>query len=83
MLDKKMRTCSLGDAWERVYDPAELFDSESWIPPLFEPVRKSFFNGPQPPQMQFLMLERPLPEHAEVAILVGVHQSLGMFLSCN
>jgi len=68
---------SLGDAWEREYDPAELYDSESWIPPLFEPVRSSFFDGPNPPPMQFMMLERPLPEHAEVALIVGVHQQLG------
>ncbi|KAH9261268.1 hypothetical protein BASA81_000972 [Batrachochytrium salamandrivorans] len=65
------------DAFEREYNPSELFDSESWIPPLFEPLRKSFFDGPQPPPMQFMMLERPLPEHAEVAVLVGVHQVLG------
>lgn len=65
------------ESFERQYDPAELFDSESWIPALFEPVRKSFFNGPQPPPMEFLMLERPLPDHAEVAVLVGVHQALG------
>lgn len=65
------------DAFEREYNPSELFDSESWIPPLFEPLRKSFFDGPQPPPMQFMMLERALPEHAEVAVLVGVHQILG------
>ena len=42
----------LAEEWERDYDPAELFDSEQWIIHLFEPVRKNFYNGPQPPPMQ-------------------------------
>ena len=50
---------------------------EGWIAKLFEPVRKSFFNGPQPPPMQFMMPEKQLPKDAEVALLLGLHQSLG------
>jgi hypothetical protein len=44
---------------------------------LFEPVRKAFFDGPQPPPMQFMMPERALPEDAEVAVLMGLHQNIG------
>lgn len=43
---------ALSDRWERDYDPAELHDSEMWIPPLFEPMRKAFFAGPSPPAIQ-------------------------------
>jgi len=67
----------LTDEWDRTYDPSELFPSESWIPLVFEPVRKSFFDGPQPPSMFFMMPEAALPEDAEVAILLGQHQKLG------
>jgi len=67
----------LADQWERDYDPANLFDSEHWIATLFEPVRKSFFDGPQPPPMQFMMTEKATPEDAEVAVMLGLHQSLG------
>jgi len=45
----------MSDQWERQYDPSELFMSERWIASLFEPVRKSFFNGPQPPAMTFFL----------------------------
>ena len=41
---------------------------ERWIAKLFEPVRKAFFNGPQPPPMQFSMAEK-VPDDAEVAVL--------------
>ena len=68
---------ALDERWERDYDPAELFDSERWIPALFEPIRKAFFDGPSPPAMQFMMLRGPLPECAEVAVLLGIHQQLG------
>jgi thiol-disulfide isomerase/thioredoxin len=67
----------LDERWERDYDPADLFESERWIPALFEPIRKAFFDGPSPPAMQFMMLGGPLPESAEVAVLLGVHQHLG------
>ena len=67
------------DQWERTYDPAELYESEAWLPAIFEPVRQSMFNGRpgQPPPMTFMMPERPLPENAEVAVLMGMHQTLG------
>lgn len=68
---------SLGDQWEREYDPSELFDSEKWIASLFEPVRTNFFNGPNPPPMQFMMPEKAIPADAEVAIILGLHQSIG------
>lgn len=68
---------ALGEKWERDYDPAELHESERWIPPLFEPIRKAFFNGPMPPAMQFMMVGGPLPESVEVAVLLGLHQNLG------
>ena len=67
----------LGDEWDREYDPAELFDSELWIVNLFEPVRKNFFDGPSPPPMQFMLPEKALPEDAEVAVILGLHQKLG------
>lgn len=67
----------MSDVWEREYDPSELFDSEAWIIRLFEPFRKAFFDGPMPPPMQFMMPEQPLPEDAEMAVLLGMHQHLG------
>jgi hypothetical protein len=67
----------MADEWERDYDPAELCDTEQWLVSLFEPVRKSFFNGPQPPPMTFMMPDQALPAEAEVAVLLGVHQKLG------
>lgn len=66
----------LGEEWDREYDPSELEPSERWIAKLFEPVRKSFFNGPTPPPMQFMMAER-VHENAEIAVLIGLHQQLG------
>ena len=68
---------ALSDRWERDYDPAELHPSEAWIPPLFEPVRKAFFDGPNPPALQFMMVPGPLPESADVAVLVGLHPHIG------
>ena len=70
-------TAPVSDEWERQYDPSELFPSERWIESLFEPVRKSFFSGPNPPAMSFLMPDKEIPKHAEVAVLLGEHQSLG------
>lgn len=67
----------LDDEWERDYDPAELADTETWIVGLFEPIRKNFFNGAQPPAMQFLMTSKPAPKDAEVIILLGLNQNLG------
>ena len=38
------KNCSpVDDIWEREYDPGELFESERWIPRIWEPIRKSFF----------------------------------------
>lgn len=67
----------LSGCWERTYDPSELFPTEQWMASLFEPVRKSFFAGPKPPAMSFLLPEHPLHAEAEVAVLVGEHQYLG------
>jgi hypothetical protein len=72
-----MESPALADEWDRDYDPSELFESESWIPPLFEPIRKQFFAGPMPPEMQFLMPEFALPDDAEVAVLLGLSQTMG------
>ena len=75
---KAHKSCpSLGDEWEREYDPGDLFPSEKWIVNLFEPVRKSFFDGPNPKPMQFMLPPTPTPEDAEVAVLLGLHQVLG------
>ncbi|KAJ8602501.1 hypothetical protein CTAYLR_001253 [Chrysophaeum taylorii] len=63
--------------YDREYDPAELFDSELWLPRVFEPVRRAFFDGPVPPSMQFVMHDGALPADAEVAVLFGLHQRLG------
>ena len=59
------------------YDPAEMAETEKWIQTLFEPVRLAFFNGPQPPPMQFLMTDAATPADAEVAVMAGVHQGKG------
>lgn len=67
----------LPDGYDREYDPAELFDSELWLPRVFEPVRRAFFDGPIPPSMQFLMPDSALPAKAEVAVMYGLHQRLG------
>lgn len=67
----------LPDSYDREYDPAELFDSELWLPRVFEPVRRAFFDGPIPPSMQFLMPDSALPAKAEIAVLYGLHQRLG------
>jgi thiol-disulfide isomerase/thioredoxin len=67
----------VGEEWDREYDPAELADTERWIANLFEPIRKSFFDGPSPPPMQFMMTTKATPENAEVAVMVGLHQKLG------
>lgn len=68
-------TPAVADELGRIYDPAELFPSEAWIARVFEPIRESFFAGRSP--TQFMMPEFPLPEDAEVAVLVGLHQILG------
>jgi hypothetical protein len=67
----------VADEWERQYDPSELFASERWIARIFEPIRENFFNGPNPPPMQFMMPERALSDDAEVAVLLGLHQNIG------
>lgn len=70
--------CSpMPDQWERTYDPAELYESEQWLVPIFEPLRQSMFDGPNPPPMSFMMQERPLADGAEVALIMGLHQALG------
>lgn len=40
-------------------------------------MRKAFFDGPQPPAMQFMLTKGPLPEDAEVAVILGLHPTLG------
>lgn len=68
------------DEFEREYDPSLINDSEKWIVNLFEPLRDAFYvqkSPMDPPTMQFLMPERPLPYGAEVAVLLGLHQVLG------
>jgi len=67
----------LGDEWEREYDPSELYESEKWIASLFEPIRTNFFNGPSPPPMQFMMPDKAIPDDAEIAVILGLHQSIG------
>ena len=67
----------MSEQWERQYDPSELFPTEKWVSNLFEPVRRAFFNGPQPPAMTFLMPAQAIPAHAEVVVLLGEHQMLG------
>lgn len=44
---------------------------------IFEPIRQSFFDGQQPPPMQFMMPEKITPPDAEVVVLLGLHQKLG------
>ncbi|KAH8067982.1 hypothetical protein JL721_7202 [Aureococcus anophagefferens] len=68
---------SIPDTYGREYDPSELFESELWIPSVFEPLRRAFFDGPRPAPMQFLLPDDPFPASAEVAELLGLHQRLG------
>ena len=47
---------------------------------IFEPVRDTFFvqKTPfDPPTMQFMITGRKMPPDAEVAVLLGLHQTLG------
>lgn len=67
----------IDDSWDREYDPAELGETETWIVSLFEPIRKNFFNGPNPPPMQFMLPAKQLSADAEVAIILGLHQKIG------
>eukprot|EP01038_Epipyxis_sp_PR26KG_P004458 gene4458-6304_t len=70
--------CSiLGEEWDREYDPGDLGENEGWIPGIFEPIRKNFYSGEQPPPMQFMMSTLPTPANAEVVTLIGLHQKLG------
>eukprot|EP01012_Entosiphon_sulcatum_P009332 TRINITY_DN1521_c0_g2_i1.p1 TRINITY_DN1521_c0_g2~~TRINITY_DN1521_c0_g2_i1.p1 ORF type:complete len:4962 (-),score=1074.52 TRINITY_DN1521_c0_g2_i1:73-14958(-) len=61
---------------DRDYDPGELFPSEQWIVPLFEPVRLALFDDPMNP-VPIMMPDDPLPDHAVVAYLVAVHPKQG------
>ena len=72
---KHKATPPVSDEWERQYNPSELYSSEKWIASIFEPVRRSMYNGPNPPAMTFMMHEQALCEDAEVAVLLGLHQS--------
>ena len=67
----------IDDSWDREYDPAELGETETWITSLFEPIRKNFFSGPNPPPMQFMLPATQLSADAEVAIILGLHQKIG------
>jgi len=60
--------------WDRRYDPAGLFPSENWLPILFEPVRRQFFDGTNP--MEFIMSSLALREEADLAVLIGIHPVL-------
>ena len=68
---------SIPETYGREYDPSDLFDAEDWIPKVFEPVRRAFFDGPSPPPLQFLLPDAALPGDAEVCELLGLHQKLG------
>jgi len=70
------KTPPLPDGYERDYEPGELCANEKWIMRLFEPIRRSFFDGPQPPPLQFIMPTKEYPENCEVATLIGLHPSL-------
>ena len=73
-------SCSpMSDQFEREYNPTELFNSETWIKGIWEPLRDAQYNGRpmQPPAMTFMMQEAPLRETAEVCVLLGLHQKLG------
>jgi len=37
----------------------------------------TLYSGPQPPPMQFMLPEKALPETAEVAVIMGLHQVSG------
>eukprot|EP00808_Paulinella_micropora_P006835 g75373.t1 len=69
-------TAPIPDEFDRDYDPADLAPTEKWILPIWEPVRRSFFAGPVPKEMAFLMPTKAIPADAEVAVLLGLHQVL-------
>ena len=73
-----LKDCGVApETYGREYDPSDLFDAEHWIPKVFEPVRRAFFDGPSPPPLQFLLPDAALPGDAEVCELLGLHQKLG------
>ena len=62
----------------REYDPTELEESERWILPIWEPVRRKFFVPPPPnPPIPIWLPERPLDPKAEVCYMVATHPKKG------
>lgn len=62
--------------FDRQYSAGELEGgTESWIVPIFEPVRMTYMT--QPFVLEVCMPERPLPADADVACLIGIHPKNG------
>lgn len=58
------------EAMGREYSPHNLFSSERWIIPIFEPIRRMYMTFPTPWDIR--MREAPLSKNAMVAYLVVV-----------
>jgi len=61
---------------DRDYDPGYLPKSETWIVPLFEPIRLAFFDDPRI-EWEIMMPEKELDPNATVAYMVVLHPKLG------
>jgi len=62
----------------REYNPTELEDTERWIVPIWEPVRRKFFVPPPPnPPIPIWIAEEPLDKDAEVVYMTASHPKLG------
>jgi hypothetical protein len=60
------------EAFDRFYDPTDLYSTERWIIPIFEPVRKVFMMGPPPWDLR--MQAKRLSKEASVAYIIHVNK---------
>lgn len=61
--------------FDREYSPGDLEPSEEWIAPLLEPVRLAYLTKPF--VLQICLPSLPLHKDAAVALLAGMHPTLG------
>lgn len=61
--------------FDRDYNPGELFETEQWIAPLFEPVRLAYMVKPF--VLQVCMPDAAYGADVDVACMIGVHPKAG------
>lgn len=61
--------------FDRDYNPGELFETEQWIAPIFEPVRLTYMTKPF--VLQVCMPDLPYPADVNIACLIGIHPKNG------